>query len=115
MMRFFKSVGAASLSALGLALALLVLLQIRPVSLTGWVVMGLLFLAAFATALIAYRWMMGAEFFPADTEGTHGEGYATGVGFGQAGQRRRREDDDPDASIRKGDGMDDAGGEDGLL
>lgn len=116
MMRFFKSVGAASLSGLGLALAFLVIFQIRPVSAAGWVVLGLLVLGAFAGALIAYRWMMGAQFHPADTEGTHGEGYATGVGFGHAGTRRRREDDDPDASIRRGDsGGEELGAEDGLL
>lgn len=120
MMRFFKSVGAASLSAMGLALAFLVIFQINPVSLAGWIVLGLLVLTAFAAALIAYRWMMGAEFFPADSDGTHGEGYATGVGFGRGTQRRRRdEDDDPDASIRRGgaegDAGDGAGGEEGLL
>ncbi|KPP82124.1 MAG: hypothetical protein HLUCCA04_05185 [Oceanicaulis sp. HLUCCA04] len=113
MKRFFKSVGAASLSAMGLALAFLVIFQINPVSLAGWIVLGLLVLAAFATALIAYRWMMGAEFYPADTDGTHGEGYATGVGFGQASRRRRDEDNDPDASIRRGGGGDDGAGDDG--
>ena len=120
MMRFFKSVGAASLCALGLGLAFLVIFQINPVSLAGWIVLGLLALTAFATALIAYRRLMGAEFFPAETDGTHGEGYATGVGFGRATQRRRRdEDDDPDASIRRGGGEGDSGdgvgGEEGLL
>lgn len=115
MMRFFKSIGAASLSAMGLALAMLVIVQIRPVSMAGWVVMGLLILAAFVTALVAYRWMMGAEFYPEDPEGGHGEGYATGVGFGRAARRRRDDDEDPDASIRRGSGADDPGDGDGLL
>ncbi|GGG95413.1 MAG TPA: hypothetical protein DF715_09570 [Oceanicaulis sp.] len=116
MMRFFKSVGAASLCAVGLAFAFIVILHIRPVSLAGWIVLGLLALTAFAAALIAYRWMMGAEFYPQDSEGSHGEGYATGVGFGRASRRRRDEDDDPDASLRRGSsGADDAGGEEGLL
>lgn len=114
MMRFFKSVGAASLCAIGLALAFLVIFQLRPVSAAGWVVLGLLVLGAFVAALVAYRWMMGAEFYPKDAEGGHGEGYATGVGFGRASPRRRREEeDDPDASLRRG--ADDAGGEEGLL
>lgn len=116
MMRFFKAVGAASLSGMGLLAALTVIIQIRPVSTAGWIVLVLLVLAAFATALVAYRWMMGAEFYPKDAEGSHGEGYATGVGFGRASQRRRRdEDDDPDASMRRGSGVDDAGDGDGLL
>ncbi|AZU02765.1 hypothetical protein X907_0216 [Glycocaulis alkaliphilus] len=116
MMRFFKSVGAASLCAIGLGLAFILIFHIQPVSLAGWAVLGLLALAAFATALIAYRWMMGAEFYPKDSEGSHGEGYATGVGFGRASRRRRDEEDDPDASLRRGSGgVDDSGGEDGLL
>lgn len=98
MMRFFKSVGAASLCALGLALAFLVIFHIQPVSIAGWAVMGLLALGAFVTALVAYRWMMGAEFYPKDAEGGHGEGYISGVGFGRASRRRRDEDDDADVS-----------------
>lgn len=113
MMRFFKSVVAASLCAIGLALAFLVIFHIRPVSAAGWVVLGLLVLGAFPTALIAYRWMMGAEFYPKDAEGGHGEGYMTGVGFGRASRRKRDEDDDPDASLRRS--ADDASGDEGLL
>lgn len=112
MMRFFKSVGAASLCAIGLVFAFVLISLIQPVSLAGWVVLGLLALAAFATALVAYRWMMGAEFYPKHPEGSHGEGYATGVGFGRASRRRRDEDDDPDASLRRGGDAGEAGGED---
>lgn len=96
MMRFFKALGAGSLSAMGLGLALLIIVQIRPESPAGWIATILLGLAAFATALIAYRWMMGAQFYPKDPEGGHGDSYMTGLGFGGNTPDRRRDDDGPD-------------------
>lgn len=97
MMRFFKSVGAASLCAIGLGLALIIIFQIQPVSPAGWVVLMLLALAAFVTALVAYRWMMGAEFYPNDAERGYGDRYMAGLGFGK-GQSGRRGEDDADIS-----------------
>lgn len=94
MMRFFKSLGAGSLSGMALILALILIAQIRPESPAGWIATGLLAVAAFAAALIAYRWMMGAEFHPRDPEGGHGDSYMTGLGFGKG--RGRREDDNFD-------------------
>lgn len=96
MMRFFKALGAGSLSAMGLAAALLVIFQIRPDSSGGWIALIALVLAAFAAALIAYRWMMGAQFHPSHPEGGHGDSYMTGMGFGKGGARRRSEDDNFD-------------------
>lgn len=95
MMRFFKSLGAGSLSGMALILALILIAQIRPVTPAGWIVTGLLALSAFAAALVAYRWMMGSQFHPEDPEGGHGDSYMTGLGFGK-GRGRRSEDDNFD-------------------
>ncbi len=94
MMRFFKALGAGSLCMMGLGLALLIIVQIRPESPAGWAATILLGLAAFATALIAYRWMMGVDFYPADPDDGHGGSYMTGLGFGRNTPERRRSDDD---------------------
>lgn len=94
MMRFFKALGAGTLSGMGLLAALLIIFHIRPDSMAGWMALAGLGLAAFAAALIAFRWMMGAEFHPRHPEGGHGDSYMTGLGFGKGRSGGRRSEDD---------------------
>lgn len=96
MMRFFKALGAGTLSGMGLLAALLIIFQIRPDTPAGWIALIGVTLGAFAAALIAFRWMMGAEFYPRHPEGGHGDSYMTGMGFGKGGARKRSEDDNFD-------------------
>lgn len=102
MRRFFRRLGAFSLSLLAFAVALFVILQLSPASTTGWVVYGVLLLIAIFGALFIYRHLMGSDFGEAYPEADTGEGYAPGIMIGAGGQRRRRDEDETDAGIAKG-------------
>lgn len=94
--------GAFSLALTAFAVAMFLILKLDPASATGWVVYAVFLLGSVVGALLMYRGLMGSDFGPSYPDAGTGEGYAPGIMVGAGGQRRRREDDDLDAGIAKG-------------
>lgn len=106
MRRFFRRFFAFMLSLATLGVALFLILQLQPRSMTGWVLYGAALLGAVLGSLLLYRRLMGSDFGDPYPEADSGEGYAPGIMVGAGGQRRRR-DDDTDAGVAGGDRADD--------
>lgn len=110
-MTFLRRLFAFLLAGMFFAVALFVILQLRPASGAGWAVWVFFLLLAACATLFIYRRLMGSDFGePYPFAGT-GEGYAPGIMAGAGGSRRRKreEDEDADVGTARGQGAAEAG------
>jgi hypothetical protein len=92
MSRFFARLLAVILAGAAFAAALALIVQIRPESLGGWMVMALLGAGALGLPVLVYRLVLG----PRTNTGPPNEGEGAGLSMGAGIDKARRNDGERD-------------------